>query len=381
MTARELSPFEILCLKAPTVLHVVSISSGKDSDATLDLALNRCPSGSVVPIFCDTGNEHEEVERHLAYLERRHGIQVVRLKNDFSDEFQRKRMFIARDRRIGRTYDLEPVFEADGKTPVPQRDGRGRIVMQRVKRGGVMVEEPTQKMKKVGGGYRVRWSNKAKRRALAHLQPSGNPFLDLCMLKGRFPSRKAQFCTERLKTEMAVMFQLSLIDAGHRVVSWQGVRRDESEARRNAKKIERLAHRLWAFRPLVEWSAPDVFGYLAAHGVQPNRLYFQGMSRVGCMPCINAGKDEIREISVRFPEHVARISEWEFRVSQCSKRGFSTFFHKIDGLTGSPLSIFSRSKIDQVVLWSRTKRGGRQMSMLADFIDPKACSSAYGLCA
>lgn len=378
---RDRKSFEDLCQKPNTVLHVVSISSGKDSDATLAIALNRCPTGSVIPIFCDTGNEHEEVDRHLAYLERRHGIQVVRLKNDFSEEFQRKRMFIARDQRIGRIYDLEPVFEADGKTPVLQRDSRGCIVMKRVKRGGVMVDVPAQKMRKVGGGYRIRWSNKAKRRALAHLHPSGNPFLDLCMLKGRFPSRKAQFCTERLKTEMAVMFQLSLIDAGHRVVSWQGVRRDESDARRDAKKIERLAPRMWAFRPLVEWSAPDVFGYLAAQGLEPNPLYLQGMSRVGCMPCINAGKDEIREISVRFPGHVARISEWEFRVSQCSKRGFSTFFHKIDGQTGSPLSIFSSSKIDQVVLWSRTKRGGRQMNMLADFIDPKECSSAYGLCA
>lgn len=200
------------------------------------------------------------------------------------------------------------------------------------------------------------------------------------MLKGRFPSRKAQFCTERLKTEMAVMFQLELIDQGHQVISWQGVRRDESEARRNAKKIERIGPKLWAFRPLVEWTAQDVFHYIDTQGAAPNPLYYQGMNRVGCMPCINASKEEIREISVRFPEHLARISEWEFRVSQCSKRGFSTFFHKVDDLTGSPASIFSRCKIETVIEWSRTSRGGRQFNMFADFADPAACASAYGLC-
>lgn len=362
------------------IKHVVSISSGKDSDATLKLALNRCPQGSVIPIFCDTGNEHEEVDIHLDYLERRHGIKIIRLKNDFSDEFPRKRMFIARDMRVGRQYDTVPLFDADGN-PVPKRDGKGRIVMRKVRRGGVELLEPVQKTKKVGGGRKVRWSNKAKRRALEHLHPSGNPMLDLCMLKGRFPSRKAQFCTERLKTEMAVMFQLDLIDAGHQVISWQGVRRDESEARKNAKKMQRIGPRLWAFRPVVEWTAMDVFHYLDTQGVEPNKLYYQGMNRVGCMPCINAGKDEIREISVRFPEHLARISDWEFKVSQCSKRGFSTFFHKVDGLAGgSPASIFSRSKIEEVIQWSRTSRGGRQFNMFADFGEPTACSSSYGLC-
>ncbi|MEW9900860.1 DUF2703 domain-containing protein [Chitinivorax sp. PXF-14] len=111
-----------------------------------------------------------------------------------------------------------------------------------------------------------------------------------------------------------------------------------------------------------------------------NRLYYQGMSRVGCMPCINAGKDEIRVIAVRRPGHVSRIADWEWRVSQCSKHGFSTFFHKVDNLTGSPASIFARSKIDQVVDWANTSRGGRQYDLLAGLVDATACSSAYGLC-
>lgn len=52
------------------VRHVVSVSGGKDSDATLKIALNRCPPVTVIPIFCDTDNEDRRVYEHLDYLER-----------------------------------------------------------------------------------------------------------------------------------------------------------------------------------------------------------------------------------------------------------------------------------------------------------------------
>jgi len=210
-----------------STIHVVSVSGGKDSTATLLLALERCPAECVVPIFCDTGNEHAEVHEYLAYLEQALDISILRLKADFSERIAGKRRFIANDQRTRREYETVPVVEADGVTPVPKRDGSGRIVMRKVLRHGVWAVEPVQKTKKIGGGRKVRWTNKAKRRALAVLRPTGNPFLDLCMWKGRFPSRTAQFCTEELKRNMAVAFQIDLIDAGHQVVSWQGVRREE----------------------------------------------------------------------------------------------------------------------------------------------------------
>ncbi len=279
-------------------MHVVSVSGGKDSAATLLLALNNCPRESVLPIFCDTGNEHEAVHEYLSYLEQALDINITRLKADFSEQIAAKRIFIARDQRHKREYDTKPIFDSDGN-PVPKRDGRGNIIMHKVKRDGAIVVEPVQKTKKVGGGRRSRWSNKAKRRALAVLHPTGNPFLDLCLWKGRFPSRTAQFCTEELKRNMAVAFQLDLIDAGHQVLSWQGVRRDESPNRRNAKKIERIGPSLWVIRPLVDWTAMDVFDFCAQFNIQPNPLYTQGMGRVGCMPCINANKEELKRLFVK----------------------------------------------------------------------------------
>lgn len=352
--------------------HVISVSGGKDSTAVLLLALERCPPGSVVPIFCDTGNEHQAVYDYLNYLERALGVSIHRLQADFTERFAVRRMFIARDTRTKRVYATRPLFEADGTTPVPKRDGRGNIVLS--KKGA-----PLQKTVKVGGGRRERWTNKAKRRALAALHPSANPFLDLCMLKGRFPSRKAQFCTEELKRNVAVEFQLGLQEQGHRVISWQGVRRDESEARSDAKLAERIGPGLWAFRPLVEWTAADVFAFCADRRIRPNPLYLQGASRVGCMPCINCRKDELQQIDLRWPEHPQRISEWEQLVSQCSKRGFSTFF--TDGHKAADRrKIFADLNVWSRIEWSKTTRGGRQYDLLAQLDEPTACASAYGLC-
>lgn len=313
--------------------HVISVSGGKDSTAVLLLALERCPPGTVVPIFCDTGNEHQAVYDYLAYLEQALGLTITRLRADFSERFAVRRMFIARDCRT-------------------RRDRRGR---------------------------KVRWTNKAKRRALAALHPSGNPFLDLCMLKGRFPSRKAQFCTEELKRNIAVEFQLGLQEQGHRVISWQGVRRDESEARSDAKLAERIGPGLWAFRPLVEWTAADVFAFCAARQIQPNPLYLQGASRVGCMPCINCRKDELQQIARRWPEHPQRISDWEHLVGQCSKRGFSTFFTDSHSAPDRR-QVFADLNVWTRIEWAKTTRGGRQYDLLAGLDEPTACASAYGLC-
>jgi len=312
--------------------HVVSFSGGKDSTALLLLALDRCPRESIEVIFCDTGNEHQITYDYLDYIEQALDVRINRLRADFSGEFARKRLFIARDRRT-------------------RRDDKGR---------------------------KVRWSNKAKRRALEILHPTGNPFLDLCLIKGRFPSRKMQFCTERLKRDPAVRFQLSLADQGYRVITWQGVRRDESHSRRNAKLSERLGPGMYAFRPLVDWTAMDCVNFVTSKGVVLNPLYKQGMGRVGCMPCINVGKKELNEIATRFPDHIQRIAEWERMVSAGSKRGFSTFSSEKDG-EQDPRIIFDRLRIESRVEWAKTTRGGQQYDLLGS-VDSPACSSAYGLC-
>lgn len=312
-------------------IHIVSVSGGKDSAVTAHIAIERVGRENVRMIYCDTGNEHPLVYEYLDYLETRLGVKIDRLAPDFSARVLAKRKFIANDQRKGR------------------RKGR-----------------------------RIRWTNKAKRRALAVLYPSGNPFLDLCLWKGRFPSRKAQFCTESLKKNVAVAYQVEWLDQGYQVISWQGVRRDESANRKNAKKAERLAPGMYAFRPLVEWSAEQVFDYHREHKINPNPLYKLGMSRVGCMPCINVNKAELRQIASRFRGEIDRCAAWEYLVSQASKKGFSSFCGNKDSRKNRK-EIFADLRIESRVKWAKTTRGGRQYDLFGN-AEPPACTSAYGLC-
>lgn len=212
--------------------------------------------------------------------------------------------------------------------------------------------------------------------ALEVLKPSGIPFLDLCLWKGRFPSTMAAFCSAELKRN-PIMQQIHepLLTSGHDVISWQGVRAQESRRRALlTMKEHKLTHdngaELWNYRPILNWSIEDVFAMHKKHNIKPNSLYSQGMGRVGCMPCINCRKDELLEISKRFPKEIERIKEWEKIISMASKRGSATFFTSDERGHG----------IDQLVEWSMTSRGGKQIDFLRANSDIQLCSSIYGLC-
>lgn len=313
-------------------LHVVSLSGGKDSTATLLVALELHGHENVRVAMADTGNEHRLTYEYIDYLEDVLSIPVARLKRDFTPEWWHRRDYV-RDKW-------------------PEKGVPENVVL----------------------------------RALAVFErgPTGIPFLDLCIIKGRFPSRMAQFCTYFLKTEPLNEYALNLIDeAGVAVWSWQGVRIEESEARRNrlqgtgacVRSFEEVGGGLFIYRPVLRWTAESIFEAHRVAGIRPNPLYLQGRKRVGCL-CINAGKDEIRQWDMRDRDHIEMIAEWEGIVSDASKRGNSTFFPA----PGETDTARERGNIWQVVEWSKTTRGGRQYDLLADAEPATTCSSAYGLC-
>jgi 3'-phosphoadenosine 5'-phosphosulfate sulfotransferase (PAPS reductase)/FAD synthetase len=182
-----------------------------------------------------------------------------------------------------------------------------------------------------------------------------------------------------------------LLDAGDDVISWQGVRADESENRRHlpeneCKETHANGAELWNYRPILQWTIDDVFAMHRKHGVKPNPLYQQGMGRVGCMPCIHARKDELLEIGLRFPEEIDRIAEWEKIVSEAAKRDMATFFSTVSG----PQATSDSSQIThakhgawQAIEWAKTSRGGRQYDFFRSEGEQEGialCTSIYGLC-
>ena len=308
------------------VIHVLNLSGGKDSTALLLWAMER--EIDFLPVFADTGNEHALTLDYIERLPELTGCPgIVRVKADFSDAF------------AGRRKRLPDKWRRDG---VPEE----RI-----------------------------------REAMEAIWPTGNPFLDLCVLKGRFPSTRARFCSERLKHE-AIHEHVILpwLDRGYETISMLGVRAEESLARAAMPPLEDLGDGRWIHRPILDWTVEQVFAIHRRHGVDPNPLYRLGCSRVGCMPCIHETKSGIRNLVHRFPEELDRIAGWERRVKAASKRGAATFFaadkvpgpHQKDPVLPVPA-------MDDVIRWSMTARGGRQFDLFAQ-AEPPSCSSPYGLC-
>lgn len=307
------------------IFAAVSVSGGKDSTITAELALEQHGSKSTHLLFADTGNEHEQtIEYIYGYLASRYG-RIVTLKANFDERIAKKRIYIA---------------EKWAGKGVPQE---------------------------------------AIDRALSVIHPTGVPFLDLCLWKGRFPSRMAQFCTQELKRRVLDNYLLDRLSEGFECESWRGIRKDESQNRRNSVAREQAPEGWTVVHPIVDWTATQVIEEHHKRGIKLNPLYSQGMKRVGCMPCINCGKDELLEISKRFPHHIDRIREWEALMCEAAKRGWTTFFcdGQEDGETD--VDVYNRLNIDARIRWAETARGGRQ----SDFIrlsEPEQCSSVYGLC-
>lgn len=303
-------------------LNIINLSGGKDSTAVLLLALESVNRETIRPVFCDTGNEHPLTYKYIDYLEEKLGIAVARIRADFTRRFAGKLKFI-----LEKWPQQTP--------PVPQE------IIDRAS-------------------------------AILSKGPTGNPFLDLCLWKGMFPATRSRFCTQELKVlPMLEQIILPALKEGKCVVSWVGVRRDESKTRAALafRELEDAGNEV--YRPILDWTAEKVFAFAAERGVEPNPLYKLGMGRVGCMPCIMVRKAELREIARRFPDEIARIREWEALVSQASKSGISTLFATADN---------HGVGIDSEVRWSRTSYGGKQLEFEYYDDEPAGCSSIYGLC-
>lgn len=369
------------------VINLVSMSGGKDSTATL---LKAIESGvkNIVGVFADTGHEHEETYRYIDYIEQKLDIKVVRIRPDFSKQIMKKRKYVENNWQSDLEKGKHGDWKRKKKTPLCFREPQWIPV-------NPFGYYETQYFE-FNGGRAPLTSEQAKHRVkevLEDLYPTGNPFLDLCKWKGRFPSSKARFCTEELKKKPIMEYQESLLEEYDRIVVWVGVRRDESASR---AKIEsewecefgdqlsdhETSEGIWLYRPILDWTVDDVFDCHRKHGIEPNPLYKIGMGRVGCMPCVMCRKDELKQIGLRCSSEVDRVEKWELEVAKVSKRGNSTLFHvgQIHGISDNNLISTEKHGIRSAVEWAKTSRGGRQFNMFDDLEESKSCTSVYGLC-
>jgi len=226
-----------------------------------------------------------------------------------------------------------------------------------------------RQLQRMTNGPEVEWvkADFADRLLLRGKEPTGNPFFDMMIWKGRAPSTKAQFCTEHLKLR-PIQVWLEEIRGEREPVMLTGIRAGESDRRSKMTAREWMPlYDCYTERPLLDWNEDQVFAYLREKGLPPNPLYAAGFTRVGCFPCIHARKSELAAL----PDWAwEKLEEWE------GKLGRSWF------PAGLVPGIHIPSIAD-VRHWSKTSRGGRQLDLIAaaeDAKDVPSCMATWGQC-
>ena len=194
---------------------------------------------------------------------------------------------------------------------------------------------------------------------------------ELIIHKGMFPSRIRRFCTDELKVKPLQKHLRACMDAGQDVLNVVGIRAEESDARSRLPEWEwQEGFDCEVWRPILRWTLDDVIAIHARHGLTPNPLYLRGAKRVGCWPCINSTKSEIRLMATSDPQRVVRLrvleSQVELIAQQRAARSGKQLAHApawFQCPTGEKTAEGRRSgacwPIDKVVAWSKTIRGGK----------------------
>ena len=198
--------------------------------------------------------------------------------------------------------------------------------------------------------------------------------------KNNFSKRFQRFCTQSLKV-FPMRDYLRGMDGDP--VNAIGIRADESRAR--AKAVPREYSSTYdcdVWRPILDWTLDDVIAIHHRHNVKPCSLYLDGMSRVGCWPCVFARKSEIRHIAENDPDRIDLLEDLERVIT--GRANVKKDDLNRDRLS-RPLAWFSTKHtgeslpIREAVKWSRTKHGGKQFEMFAAPARETGCMR-WGLC-
>lgn len=203
--------------------------------------------------------------------------------------------------------------------------------------------------------------------------------------KGMFPSRLRRFCTVELKVKPIQKHINALVARGMDLVNAVGIRAAESKARAELTEwewSEGFDCEVW--RPLIAWTEDDVIAIHKRHGLPPNPLYLLGAKRVGCWPCIQSSKVELRVLAMNDPQRLVQIGALEREVTASAQaradaagvplKHARTFFQAPRGRKGT-------WPIERVAAWSLTAHGASvdQGELFAPTGDDAGCMR-WGLC-
>lgn len=156
-----------------------------------------------------------------------------------------------------------------------------------------------------------------------HIVQAGKTFFQMVEHRKMFPSPKNRQCTSDLKRGPIKKKIIEICNArGYNVViNCMGLRAEEGSSR--AKRYPHGAYvnsncnskRKWLdFLPIHSWSKDKVFEYIRENGQEPHWAYAAGMTRLSCMFCIMASKQDLITAARLNPEVASRYMETERRL-------------------------------------------------------------------
>lgn len=205
----------------------------------------------------------------------------------------------------------------------------------------------------------------------------GEGFEEAVRRQHMFPHGTTRWCTRKLKLEpFAAELDRIREETGDEVTALVGIRAEEGNGKGDKTDRATWPEREWSneydcevWRPLLTWSLADVIAEHHRAGVPLNPLYRLGAERVGCWPCINAGKVGIRLVADLDPARIDRIREIE-RDTGATMFASEARDPETKKRTAAPMPI------DKAVAWSRTSHGGKHLTL---FPEPSGCMR-WGLC-
>lgn len=146
---------------------------------------------------------------------------------------------------------------------------------------------------------------------------------DLIRKYKKFPFGKGRFCTRDLK-QMSFKWWVDTIEGTAEI--WLGIRLNESVQRREKYNLftanelfemdelfpgtypKRIKERMCYRLPVLYFTEQKIFKFIRDSGMKPNPLYKMGDDRVGCYPCLLAGKkNQERNFNTEFGQQQWKI--------------------------------------------------------------------------
>lgn len=81
----------------------------------------------------------------------------------------------------------------------------------------------------------------------------------------------------------------------NQIKAWiAGLRKDQTDFRKNLQKITLTSKGLYKICPILNWTSKDVYYYMKANGIPFHPLYDKGYTSIGCEPCTDLPGDDER---------------------------------------------------------------------------------------